>query len=177
MVARDDELRRPEARLPRGRTGVPFRRLFFSLLLTLLLGTNVISGWPLAAAQAHAFTLAKPTPPTMTLQQFLSQQVSDGKYHGPFHYPTTVPAVPGVAHATKANAPLPSAEPAKMQPVSLLADSAFLSANRLSAHGQVAPGLGVSPLHMRGSDGSCVTRRYCWRVISLYRWVTSVWTL
>ncbi len=89
----------------------------------------------------------------MTLQQFLSHQVSDGKYHGPFQYPTTVPPVPGVDHATKANAPLPSAEPARMQPVSLLADSTFLSASSLSAHGQVASGLGVSPLHMRGSDG------------------------
>ncbi|HLG60530.1 MAG TPA: hypothetical protein VKY19_01265 [Ktedonosporobacter sp.] len=56
MMARDDEPRRLEARLARGRTGVPLRRLFFSLLLTLLLGTNAISGWPLAAAQAHAAT-------------------------------------------------------------------------------------------------------------------------
>ncbi|HEU5229444.1 MAG TPA: hypothetical protein VFU49_16620, partial [Ktedonobacteraceae bacterium] len=153
IVPCDGEPRRPLAHLPSGRAGIPLRHLLFSLVLCVSLGLNVLSGWPLAVAQAHAATLAAPPPPSMTLAKALAQPLNDGKYHGPFQYPTTVPPVPGVDHATKASAPLPSAEPAKMQPVSLLADTAFLSANSLSAHGRVGSGIAVSPLHMQGSDG------------------------
>ncbi len=139
--------------IPRRRALVPLHRVLASLLLCLLLGTDILQGWPLALPTAHAAALPTPTPPTMTLQKFLSQKINDGHQHGSFHYPSTVPPIPGASHVSKPQAPLPSVEPAKMQTVSLGVDSSLLSTSGLSTHGSTASGLRGNPLHVRGSDG------------------------
>src|SRR5579883_3021119 len=54
--------------IPRRRALVPLHRVLASLLLCLLLGTDILQGWPLALPTAHAAALPTPTPPTMTLQ-------------------------------------------------------------------------------------------------------------
>src|SRR5437660_3865216 len=156
MMTHDDGPRRPETRLPRGRTRVPLRRLCFSLLLALLLGTTMISGWPSAVASAHAATLAPPTPATHTLAQFLATQQAGKGNHGPFHFPSQVPAaLPN--SATTPPAPLPSVEPPKMQPLTLALDSSQVA---MSAPGMViarptgaAKALSSGPLTLSGSDG------------------------
>src|SRR5437879_1081046 len=69
----------PHMALPRANPPRPLsfhiRKIMMSLLLSLLLGSNVISGWPIALAAASAGPPTPPAPPKggLNFQQFLKQ--------------------------------------------------------------------------------------------------------
>ena len=103
------------------------------LLLTIWMFTELLSGWPVSSPVAHAatFTPFASSPGSLTLHKFLQQGQPDKKKHGAFGIPATALSQAHL-HASKIKAststpPLPSAEPAKMQPLTATLDSSFLT--------------------------------------------------
>lgn len=111
------------------------RSTFISLLLLLLLGSDLLSAGisSPAIAQAAAFTPFASAPGTLTLQRFLQQGNPSKAAHGA--HGGVTPAALAKASTTsaknKANAastpPPPSAEPATMHPVTVALDGSFLA--------------------------------------------------
>ena len=94
------------------------------LFLSMMLFVNMMSGTSIVLASPHMAQgiIAPPTPATNTLAQFLSMQQAGKGNHGPFQFPSQVPAALKNS-ATTPPTQLPSAEPAKMQPLTLALDS------------------------------------------------------
>src|SRR5579859_7236923 len=130
----DSSLPRPPAQVSQSTNPHPLSRFIqkglMSLLLALLVGTDLIAGWPFTPPIAHAapFQSFAASPGKQTLQQFLQQGQPDKAYHGPFGFPATS-ADKGKQAQTNTpsnrSAALPSAEPPKMQLISITLDSTF----------------------------------------------------
>jgi len=136
-------LDRPFVTPPRKRSGVAARELFFAVMLSLLLLSDVLGGWGFTLPRAYAAGRPPSPPANMTFQQFLKQGRHDRVYHGPFVHPQSAPAVPGSSHehSTDYRHLPPSAELVTMKPISQPLDASLLAGSA-----------GGKPLDLVGSD-------------------------
>jgi RHS repeat-associated protein len=155
----------PGAASPPARARVRERVLTWglSLPLCLLLSLTLFGAWPVIPSSAFAATLAKPVPANLTFAKYL-QQRSQMLPPGAFQRPSQAPgALKPVASSNLSPAKrLPSAEPATMQPQTLVLDDSFVLRRPPSStatptpaatvHGTAIPA-GSTPLVVSGSDG------------------------
>src|SRR6266571_4191401 len=136
-------LDRPFVTPPRKRSGVAARELFFAVMLSLLLLSDVLGGWGFTLPRAYAAGRLPSPPANMTFQQFLKQGRHDRVYHGPFVHPQSAPAVPGSSHehSTDYRHLPPSAELVTMKPINQPLDASLLAGSA-----------GGKALYLVGSD-------------------------
>lgn len=107
------------------------------VFLAILLFTEIVAGLPLPRSSAYAAQLGQPQQATNTLQQYLAQQASLTPNQKPFTTPLNDPSAPKAdPDPSKRGLPLekslPSAEPAKMQPLMLGLDDTFITAQPIA---------------------------------------------
>ncbi|HLG63995.1 MAG TPA: RHS repeat-associated core domain-containing protein [Ktedonosporobacter sp.] len=128
------------------------------LLLGMMLFANMMSNTSIVQASPHMAqsTIAPPPPATNTLAKFLSTTNGGKGNHGPFQFPSQVPAaLPN--NSTTPPAPLPSVEPPKMQPLTLALDSSQVAVSipgvTLAHAAAPAKLLASGASDLQGSDG------------------------
>jgi RHS repeat-associated protein len=136
---------------PQNRFQYRRHRIAVSILLTILLLTEVFNGWSVASASSQSTGITKPVPATMTLKQFLKQGHADRLSHGtPKITPNTKKLTPPDL-TTSTGKRLPSAEPPKMQALSTTLTASTTQTTTSTATPTTTTS--SAPVDLKGSDG------------------------